>query len=574
MSENHFSELVEQLMRGDLSRRAFIKRAIAAGASASVISTALARAAHAAPSYREARSRRRAQSDPRTLVVLDDLQGQNWLYLDPGRIFEINPIAAQSLIYESLYHLPDANDLARIEPLLAEGMPEVSDDGLTATIRIRQGVKFHNTGNVMTADDWVFSWNRLANLKGNGSFLFTDYIERVEAVDPQTLRITLKSPNAALVSIISSPQFAVTDSKAMREHGGSDASDADQTDTATDWINQGNSAGTGPYRLTVWDTANEVVLEAFPDYWGDPPNFDRVIFRAVSDPNTQLQLIQTGEADLAFAIDPDAVQRVLDDPNMQILEGPSLAHEYLAMHTDPAVGGPLAKKELRQAIAYAIDYDGIINGLLGGAALRPATVVPLGLLGADEAQTMAYQTDLAKAQELFDASGVGEVELELTYGAGSATPAGLLRETLAAKLQADLQRINGLKIKLTPMDAQERLQQFREGKLQFTMSDWAADYPDVHTYADPFGRSLIGAASKRVAYSNAEVDRLLDEGIRELDPEKRKQIYVEIQRHLIEDAAYVVEFQPIYRSPASRRVQGAQPHGVYILQLRYATKTE
>src|SRR5690606_32158803 len=102
--------------------------------------------------------------------------------------------------------------------------------------------------------------------------------------------------------------------------------------------------------------------------------------------------------------------------------------------------------------------------------------------------------------------------------------AGLLRETLAAKLQADLQRINGLKIKLTPMDAQERLQQFREGKLQFTMSDWAADYPDVHTYADPFGRSLIGAASKRVAYSNAEVDRLLDEGIRELDPEKRKQI--------------------------------------------------
>jgi ABC-type transport system substrate-binding protein len=104
------------------------------------------------------------------------------------------------------------------------------------------------------------------------------------------------------------------------------------------------------------------------------------------------------------------------------------------------------------------------------------------------------------------------------------------------------------------------------------MSDWSPDYPDVHTYADPFGRTG-GAAAKRVNYSDPQVDQLLDQGIAELDPAKRKDIYVQIQKILIDDAAFLVDFQPNYRSPASSKVQGAQTHGIYILQLRNVTKT-
>jgi ABC-type oligopeptide transport system substrate-binding subunit len=165
----------------------------------------------------------------------------------------------------------------------------------------------------------------------------------------------------------------------------------------------------------------------------------------------------------------------------------------------------------------------------------------------------------------------GPAELTLTYGAGQFCPGGLSRDVLSAKLQQDIQQIEGVTVTLTPMDPTQRLQEFREGKLQFTMSDWSPDYADVHTYADPFGRTG-GAAANRVGYSNPEVDALLDEGIEELDAAARTEIYVRLQEILLEDSAFVVEFQPNYISPASAAVTGVAPHGVYILQLRYATK--
>ena len=144
---------------------------------------------------------------------------------------------------------------------------------------------------------------------------------------------------------VSAP-FAAIDSVVAKEHGGTDASDADQTDTLTDWINEGNSLGTGPYKLTGWDPNTEVTLEANTDYWGDAPQFDRVIFRNVDDLNTQLQLLETGEADLAYSIDPDNLSKVTDNPDLQVIEGPSLAYEYLALNTTSEVGGPLANKSL------------------------------------------------------------------------------------------------------------------------------------------------------------------------------------------------------------------------------------
>jgi peptide/nickel transport system substrate-binding protein len=565
MSKDENFEILRKLHAMRLNRRLLVGSAVAAVVAPAALATS-STSSQAAP-----RRAVRAQSDPKTLVMMDNVQGGNWLYFDPAKIYEINPAAGCQLVYECLYHIPDGNEISNIEPLLAEDMPAMSDDGLTAAVKLKSGVKFHNTGNEMTADDWVWSWNRLKNIKGNPSFLFTDFLESVTAVDPTTLEIKLLAPNAALAAILTSLPFGVTDSKAAKENGGTAEEGADQSDKLTDWLNQGNSIGTGPYRLTQWDIASEIIIEKNADYWGEAPKLDRIVFRNVTDSSTQLQLLETGEADLAYAVDPDKVQQVQDNPGLQLLEGPSLAYEYVAMHTSEEVGGPLAKEEARQAIAHAIDYDGIINGLVGGHAVRPATVVPLGLQGADEVASNAYPTDIAKANELWGTSGNGPAELELTYGAGQFCPGGLSRDILAAKLQEDIQKIDGVTVKLTPKDPTQRLQEYREGKLQFTMSDWSPDYADVHTYADPFGRTG-GAAAKRVGYSNPEVDKLLDQGIAELDPAKRVDEYIKIQEILQDAAAFLVEFQPNYLVPASAQVSGVAPHGVYIVQLRYASK--
>jgi peptide/nickel transport system substrate-binding protein len=366
--------------------------------------------------------------------------------------------------------------------------------------------------------------------------------------------------------------LAVSDSKLLKENGGTDVEDADQTDTAKDWINAGNSAGTGPYRLTAWDITGEIVLEKNSDYWGEPPKLDRIIWRNIVDANSELQAVQAGEADIAYYLDPDTAQSVEDDENLQLISGPSLAIEYLAMHTQEDPGGPVSNPTVRQAIGHAIDYDGIINGLMQGAAIQPATIAPEPLLGTIEVQDKKYAQDLERAQQLFDESGVGPAEITLSYNAAGAGEGGLDLETLCSKLQADIQRIEGLTVTLNPMDPATRLEEYRAGNLQFTVSPWTPDYADIHAYAEPFGRTDTAAAA-RVGYSNPEVDAMLDAGIAESDPEARSTIYQDILTTIITDAPFLILYQPLDRKPATNAVQGVSTHSVYMMNLRNASKT-
>ena len=199
MTDPRITDLVNRLRAGSLSRRQFMRRAAALGLAAPAAAALPAGLVAAAP--RRAALPRRAQSDPMTLVIADNLEkSASWITLDPGWIYEINSQAAMNVVFEPLYHLPDSTKPTEFAPLLAEGMPEISADGKEVIIKLKSGVKFHNTGNEMTADDWVFSWTRLKNIKFQPSFLAIDYWDSVEAVDPLTLKIMLKSPNAALVA--------------------------------------------------------------------------------------------------------------------------------------------------------------------------------------------------------------------------------------------------------------------------------------------------------------------------------------------------------------------------------------
>jgi peptide/nickel transport system substrate-binding protein len=571
MADQQISELVDRLASGQISRRQFLQRAIVAGLGASAIANALNEHASAAPGAHPHAIAYASQVDDKTLVIADDLKDQ-WITLDPGWIYEINSQAAENVVYEPLYTILDSTKPQDISPLLADGMPEFSADGLSATVKLRQGVKFQNTGNVMTADDVVFSWTRTKNIKWQAAFLATDYWDKVEAVDPQTIKITLKAQNAALVPILTTAPLGVIDSVFAKENGATDAEDADKTDTFKDWTDANTSVGTGPFIQTAFDINGEVTIERNPDYWGDAPALDRVIFRNIVVPTEQTEAVISGEADIAYSVDPDQLADIRTNPDLQVLTGPTLAIDYIAMHVKDEPGGPLAKKEMRQAIAYAIDYDGFVNDLMKGDAVRPATIVPLGLQGADEVKDLAYVKDLTKAQQLFDSTGVGQTELTFTYGAGASTNGGIPLETVAAKLQSDLQQINGLTIKLNPMDPAKRLEDYRAGKLQFTVSGWTPDFADVSSYSDPFGAST-GSAAKRVGFSDPALDALLAQGIAELDPEKRTAIYVEVQKQLIDAAAFIVLVQPNDRKPASKSVQGVTTHSIVQIQLRGASKT-
>ncbi|MHB8646364.1 MAG: ABC transporter substrate-binding protein [Thermomicrobiales bacterium] len=490
---------------------------------------------------------------------IDDL-----ITFDPGHVYEISSNPIMGATYETLV-FQNPPDVTKYTPVLAKEVPTtqnggVSADGKTYTFHLRDNVKFH-TGNTMTAADWVFSLTRLHFLSDNPSFLAdpfsTDTAVNVKAVDPATVQFTLAAPNVAFLSYLSTNNSVVLDSKAVMAKGGTDASNAKDTDKAKDFLDQ-NSAGTGPFILKSFKIKDQVVMDKNPNYWGTPAKYDRFILKQMKDSGTEQQQLEAGAIDIANDLDPDAVAQLVKTGKYTIVKGNTLDHVYLALNVSPDVGGILANKLVRQAIGFAIDYDGIINGLLKGAAVRPPTIIPLGLLSVDKVTPM-YKTDLTKAKDLIkQANAVGQT-IKLTYGAGDVIE-GVALDTLAPKLKADIEQ-TGLKVDLVPEEPQQRLADYRAGKLQFTVSSWSPDYVDVHTYADPFTKTG-GAAAKRVKYSNPAVDALLAQGLTETDGAKRSDIYAQIQKIVQDDAPFLVLEQPVAQIVMTKAITGYIYHPV------------
>lgn len=485
----------------------------------------------------------------------------DFLTFDPQHFYEINPTPVHAGAYEPLV-AQNPPDLTKYVPVLAKELPTVSADGKEYTFKLRENVKFH-TGNTMTAEDWVFSLTRLRNLQDNPSFLTDPYSTKdkvnVVAVDNLTLKITLTDPNVAFLSFLATAPAVVIDSKAVKEKGGTDAANAKDTDKAKEFLDQ-NSAGTGPYIIKSFKQKEEVVVDKNPNYWRAPAKLDRIIWKAVEGSGQQQQQLEAGTIDIAEGLDVDAVANLQKSGKFIVVTGNTLNHTYLALNTDKDVGGVLADKRVRQAIGYAIDYNGIIKGLLKDQAVQPPTVVPQGLLSVDKV-TPKYKTDLNMAKDLVkQANAVGQT-IKFTIPAGASYD-GITTEVWASKLKADIEQ-TGLKVEIVPVEPQQRLSDYRAAKLQFTISSWSPDYADVHTYAEPFGKST-GAAAKRVKYNNPDVDNLLAQGLKETDVAKRSDIYVKIQNQMMEDAAFLVLDQPKAQIVMNKSVTGYAYHPVYL----------
>jgi len=487
--------------------------------------------------------------------------------LDPHRQYEISPPQIMRAVYETLVTLPDKGaTIDRVEPLLAESY-EISDDALVYTFKLRSDAKFAS-GKPVTADDVVFSFKRLGNLQDNPSWLFSDHVASIEAADPSTVKITLKEPNAAFLSMLVSPNFAVVDSKVVREQGGTDAEDAKDADKATDWLD-GNSAGSGPYILKEWKRNEQVVIGRNPNYWRGPAPFDRVIFRDIPDDAARQQALERGDIDIAIGLDVDAVNRLKDNPNLAVIVGNTLDMTYLALTTNPELSRELADKRVRQAIKHAIDYDGIINALLGGAALHIPTIIPLGLLGTDPA--LAPKRDLEKARALLKEAGLeGGFEINMVYPGERKMSNVILADTLVAKLQEDFAEI-GVKLNVEPRDGSTWRADYRAGKLTATIADWTPDFLDPHGWAAAF--AVEGAsAAKRVYYVNKEAEQLTLDAVKIADAAKRAEMYLKTQQLMLDDAAFIGLIQPKVQIVASARLKDVIYNPVYFLDYYHMSR--
>lgn len=460
--------------------------------------------------------------------------------LDPQRQFDYSPPITEHAIYETLVTMTPGD--YTLKPLLATKW-ELSADGSAWVFHLRPNVKFV-TGNPMTADDVKFSFDRLANLKDTPAAL-ADNIAETKVVDPMTVEVVMKDKTQSqpTLSILISPDFGIVDSKTVKAQGGTSEPGADTADKATDWLNT-HSVGTGPYQLTNWVRNSEIDLQRNPNYWRDPAPFERVIIRHIGDSAAQLLALQRGDVDAALNLTPEQLDTLKGQPNIKIVSGTSLDYVYMTLTSDDKLAPGLGKKEARQAVAAAIDYDGIIKGLIGGSAVRPPNFIPVGLGGSTEELTKQFGPNYNpdKAKQLLAAAGLPNgFSFDLSYA--NAAVAGVAYQALAQKVQSDLAAVN-ITVNLKPMDQTNLVTQYRAGDLASVMTFWNPDAIDPYWWAS----AAVMRVAKRVRWTVPDnLLKLVSDAASEQDDAKRNALYVEWQKQMVDQSNYIILLQPIYR---------------------------
>jgi peptide/nickel transport system substrate-binding protein len=445
-----------------------------------------------------------------------------------------------SAAYDSLVTMKPG-EYINVAPSLATKWAR-TPDGKGWRFTLRDGVKF-STGNPMTVEDVKWSFDRVINL-GDQPSQYIAAVDRVEIVDKSTIDIILKEPAEPLLTIIAAPEFVVLERKVAEANGASAAKDAKTADKAAQWINS-NSCGTGAYRIAAWERNQQIQLVRNEHYWGGKPPFERIVIRHISDGAAQLLAVRRGDIDAAFNLIPEQIAALKSEPSVRLAPLASLDFVYMALTQEPEFNKALAVKEARQAIGYAIDYDGIVKSMLGGAALRPAHYLPIGVSGSTEeiARQIGFRQDLDKAKELLAKAGFKDgFEFEIAYG--NAAVQGVTYQDLGLKIQSDVARV-GIKVNLRPVDQVNLRTEYTTGKSKGgVLTFWNPPAVENQLWA----AAVVQRVAKRVHWTPPEdVVKLVSQAATETDPKKQADLWVEWQKKVVDQANHFILFQPVYQ---------------------------
>ena len=478
-----------------------------------------------------------AQARKTVLVIgIDISDGRNY---DPARMADYSPPLTNGNVYETLV-TQTPGDYVGIKPMLATKWERV-DGGKAWRFTLRQGVKFWD-GSPFTAEDVKFSLDRLVNVKDQPG-VYAQNLDKVVIVDPGTVDLYMKNAEEPLMINLAAPAFAIYSKKIASANGAASEPGADTADKATQWMNQ-NSPGTAAYRMVSWERNTAVTLVRNEHWWGGTAPFERVIIRHIADGAAQLLALRRGDIDAAFNLTAEQLTSVKGDAAIRLEQTTSLDYVYMTLTSNPEFNPALVKKEARQAVAHAIDYDGIISGLVGGSAVRPPSFLPIGAGGttAEFTKEFGYREDLGKSKALLQQAGLpGGFEFELSIT--NAAIVGTNYQVLAQKVQSDLARV-GIKANLKPLDPVNLRGQYNGGKTQSVITFWNPPSPETYLWAT----ASIERVAKRVHWDVPQSMRdLVKQAGSEPDTAKQIALYKKYQQELVDNAHYIILLQPIYR---------------------------
>ncbi|UTO27991.1 ABC transporter substrate-binding protein [Bartonella harrusi] len=437
------------------------------------------------------------------------------------------------------------DDPAKIIPALATHW-EVSggDQNTVITFHLRDGLKF-NDGRPAHASDLVWGMKRVVQLKMAKAATFNEYgiteqnmDEAFQAPDDKTVVIKFDKPypvELILNNVVASPVTALLDRKTIMKH-------EKNGDMGNQYL-ANHAACVGPYQIKSWHPGEALLLRASPHYWGEAPKLKKILIRHVAEPGTQRLLLQKNDIDVARNLMPEDLadlQAKTDIKVEKVLE-PSMMYWGFNM-TNPI----FAHEKVRLAMRYLIDYEGLKKTLLKDVGIPRASFVPLGNLGAlDEKEGQPFKLDLQKAKKLLAEAGYSK-GFEANFLVGT-SPYAL---SIAQSIQDNAKKV-GVHLKIERLAGTQLFSKLYVRAFDTIFVGWNNDSADPHTMAsrlvynpdNHFEAKNTAYPSWQHGYLDAKMNQKVEEALFQKDPQKRAQIYADLQRELMQKGPYAFIFQ-------------------------------
>ena len=433
--------------------------------------------------------------------------GADFTTLDPQKLPAVADINFCTNIFDGLVALNEDNEVV---PMLATDWT-ISEDGLHYTFHLREGVKFHN-GNDFTADDVKLSVERFRDQSWMQFASFA--VDSCDIVDDYTVTINLKYAYGNFINMLW--YCAIIDS--------------DYYNSVSEEEFARNPVGTGPFKFVEWVPAQHITLAANEDYWDGAPAMKEITFNFISDVNTALIAMETGQADMVFGTALSATTFLQAQENEDLATDSTVGNSFYFVNFN----SDRISKEVRQALSYAIDRE-VINVMVNEGT---GYVGDIPLVEGQEGYTTditTYEYDPDKAKELLAAAGAEGLTLTFFYGESADNT------KLGQSLQSQFANV-GVNLELQPVESGTWWATFGDGDYDISRGGYPMEAANTDScYYDMFHSTGTFNVSR---ISNPEIDALLDEARVSLDSERRNEIYIQVNQILSEEAYYI----PLYFS--------------------------
>jgi peptide/nickel transport system substrate-binding protein len=462
--------------------------------------------------------------------------------LDGALVSDGESLRAIDQMFEGLVTLEPGT--TNVVPGLASSW-EVSDDGLTYTFTLEEGVTFHD-GEAFNADAVCFNFDRWYNFKGSfqneaasyywqtvfGGFSDgkTDSLyESCTAVDDTTVELKITTPSSSILGALALTSFTFGSPAALEEFQADEGKvDAEGIFRPTGTYATEHPVGTGPYMFESWEPGSKLTMVRNPDYWGDfEGNVDTLIFQPIADPAARLQALQTGEIQGYDLVSPEDYETIGGDDQLQLLNRPAFNVGYVGFTQTVK---PLDDIAVRQAIAHAINRQEVVDAFYAGQGEVATQFMPPSLFGwADDVTEYPYDPELAK-QILEDAGYTLPVEIDFAYPTDVERPYMPDPQANFEAMVADLEECCFKVEKKSATWSPDYLDNAQNGRYGLHLLGWTGDFGDP----DNFIGTFFQTEQSQWGFNNQEIFDVLNEAEQETDVDARTALYEEANRLIMD----------------------------------------